>query len=82
MAINVLTVVMIGVAVTSVLISLEFDQPSSCAVDVLSDDWDEAFIGIDLSIDMLFDEVIDMFADVCVDVVTALNFSMSASSEE
>ena len=52
MAINVLTVVMIGVAVTSVLISLEFAKPSSCAVDVLADDWDEAFIGIDLSIDM------------------------------
>ena len=52
MVINGLTVVMVGVAVTSVLIFLELVKPSSCAVDVLSDDWDEAFIGIDLSIDM------------------------------
>ena len=44
--------VLVGIAVTSVLISLEFAKPSSCAVDVLADDWDEAFIGIDLSIDM------------------------------
>ena len=60
MVINGLTVVMVGagidvlvgVAVTSVFISLELVKPSSYAVDVLSDDWDEAFIGIDLSIDM------------------------------
>ena len=82
MVINVLTVVMIGVAVASVLTSLEFAQPSSCAVDVLTDDWDEAFIGIDLSIDMRVDELIDMFANMGVDVMTALNFSMPPSSEE
>ena len=60
MIINVLTVVMVGVgidalvgiAVPSVLISLELDQPSSDAVGVLTDDWAEAFIAIDLSIDM------------------------------
>ena len=44
--------VLVAVAVTSVFISLELVKPSSYAVDVLSDDWDEAFIGIDLSIDM------------------------------
>ena len=91
MTVNLLTVVMVGVgigvlvavAVTSVLISfLELSKLSSCAVDVLTDDWDEAFIGIDLSIDMLVDEVIDVSADVWVDVMTALNFSMPASSEE
>ena len=60
MIINVVTVVMVGVGmdvlvdvvVTSVLISLELAKPSSYAVAVLSDDWDEAFIAINLSIDM------------------------------
>ena len=72
MVINVLTAVMVGVSidvlvvvvVTSVLISLELAKPSSYAVDVLADDWDEAFIGIDLSIDMRVDEVIDVFDGV------------------
>ena len=58
--INVLIVVMVGVGidalvgvvVASVLISLELVKPSSYAVDVLAGDWYEAFIGIDLSIDM------------------------------
>ena len=85
-----LTVVMVGVSMnvlvavvmTSVLISLELSKPSSCAVNVLADDWDEAFIGIDLSIDMRVEEVIDMFANMGVDVMTALNFSMPPSSEE
>ena len=60
MVINGLTVVMVGagidvlvgVAVTSVFISLELAKPPSYAVDVLAGDCDEAFIGIDLSIDM------------------------------
>ena len=82
MVINGLTVVMVGVAVTSVFISLELAKPPSCAVDVLAGDCEEAFIGIDLSIDMLVDEVIDVFADVWVNVMTALNFSMPPSSEE
>ena len=72
MIINVLTAVMVGVSidvlvvvvVTSVLISLELVKPSLCAVDVLAGDWDEAFIGIDLSIDMRVAEVIDVFAGV------------------
>ena len=51
-------------------------------MDVLAGDWDEAFIGIDLSIDMRVDEVIDVFDGVWVDVKTALNFSMPAASEE
>ena len=44
--------VLVGVGVASVLISLELVKPSSCAVDVLAGDCDEAFIGIDFSIDM------------------------------
>ena len=90
MIINVLTAVMVGVGidvlvgvgVTSVLISLELMKPSSYVVDVLTGNWDEAFIGIDLSIDMRVDEVIDVFDGVWVDVKTALNFSMPAASEE
>ena len=88
MIINVLTAVMVGVGidvlvgvgVTSVLIELA--KPASYVVDVLAGNWDEAFIGIDLSIDMRVDEVIDVFDGVWVDVKTALNFSMPASSEE
>ena len=56
--------VLVGVGVTSVLISLELMKPSSYVVDVLAGNWDEAFIGIDLSIDMRVDEVIDVFAGV------------------
>ena len=51
-------------------------------MDVLTGNWGEAFIGIDLSIDMRVDEVIDVFAGVWVDVKTALNFSMPALLEE
>ena len=87
---NVLSAVMVGVGigvlvvvvVTSVLTPLELAKPSSYAVDVLAGDWDEAFIGIDFSIDMRVDELIDVLARVWVDVMTALNFSMPASSEE
>ena len=74
--------VLVGVVVTSVFVSLELIKPSSYVVDVLAGNWGEAFIGIDLSIDMRVDEVIDVFAGVWVDVKTALNFSMPASSEE
>ena len=74
--------VLVAVAMTSVLIPLELSKPSSCAVDLLTGDWDEEFIGIDLSIDILVDEVIAVVADVWVDVMTALNFSMPPASEE
>ena len=70
--INVLTVVMVGVGidalvgvvVASVLISFELVNPSSYAVVVVTEDWDEAVFAIDLLIDMRVDELIDVLARV------------------
>ena len=41
-----------GVKVAPVLMSLELTKPSPYAMEVLTDGWEEAFIGIDSSIDM------------------------------
>ena len=88
--INVLTAVMVGVSVDAlvgvkvapVLMSLELTKPSPYAMEVLTDGWEEAFIGIDSSIDMRVGELTEVLARMWVGVMTSLNISMPASVEE
>ena len=88
--INVFPTAMVGVSidalvdvkVTPVLISLELAKPSSYDMEVPTDGWEEAFIGIDSSIDMRIGELTEVLARMWVGVMTSLNISMPASSEE
>ena len=70
----------VDIVVASVLIYLELDKRSSYTVDMLAGDWAETVI--DLSIFVRVGELIDALARGYVDVMTALNFSMSVSFEE
>ena len=66
--------VLVGAAMTaSVPMTLELDKLSSCTEGLLAADWDEALVGVDLSIDMRTDEVIAVFTDAGVDAKTALD---------
>ena len=66
--------VLVGAAVTaSVPMTLELDKLSSCTEGLLAADWDEALVGVDLSIDMRTNEVIAVFTDAGVDTKTALD---------
>ena len=56
--------VVVGVALASTLITLELPKSSSYTVDVLPDDWSEALVDIDLSINILVGEWIDVLARV------------------